>query len=215
MMMRIPIIALAFAMRVRARGPRLVSEWHARREVADASCPGSFEVALILMPAPSSHDSESGAATDIMSSRFGGIRTRKEQLSREHLELGGAAFSLESPPDPIRRSYLSLRQADLRSSDSCSVDFDRTVTQGQSAVRGWAGWRRERDSNPRWAFDPYTLSRGAPSTTRPSLRRGSDKGVGCAGAGRILARTLQGKGGRSGGFFKPLRGRGAAKWAGD
>src|SRR5690606_14938204 len=32
-------------------------------------------------------------------------------------------------------------------------------------------WRRERDSNPRWAFGPYTLSRGAPSTTRPSLRR--------------------------------------------
>ena len=31
-------------------------------------------------------------------------------------------------------------------------------------------WRRERDSNPRWAFDPYTLSRGAPSTSRPSLR---------------------------------------------
>jgi hypothetical protein len=31
-------------------------------------------------------------------------------------------------------------------------------------------WRRERDSNPRWAFDPYALSRGAPSTTRPSLR---------------------------------------------
>src|ERR1700722_927235 len=30
-------------------------------------------------------------------------------------------------------------------------------------------WRRERDSNPRRAFDPYTLSRGAPSTTRPSL----------------------------------------------
>src|SRR5262245_33502602 len=34
------------------------------------------------------------------------------------------------------------------------------------------GWRRERDSNPRRAFDPYTLSRGAPSTTRPSLRGG-------------------------------------------
>ena|GEM_PF-2442847 len=32
------------------------------------------------------------------------------------------------------------------------------------------GWRRERDSNPRRAFGPYTLSRGAPSTTRPSLR---------------------------------------------
>src|ERR1700692_2797474 len=31
-------------------------------------------------------------------------------------------------------------------------------------------WRRERDSTPRRAFSPYTLSRGAPSTTRPSLR---------------------------------------------
>ena len=31
------------------------------------------------------------------------------------------------------------------------------------------GWRRERDSNPRYAFGIYTLSRGAPSTTRPSL----------------------------------------------
>ena len=30
-------------------------------------------------------------------------------------------------------------------------------------------WRRRRDSNPRWAFDPYSLSRGAPSTTRPLL----------------------------------------------
>src|SRR5450631_461995 len=33
-------------------------------------------------------------------------------------------------------------------------------------------WRRGRDSNPRWAFDPYALSRGAPSTTRPPLRMG-------------------------------------------
>jgi len=38
-----------------------------------------------------------------------------------------------------------------------------------SANRG-KDWRRERDSNPRRAFDPYALSRGAPSTTRPSLR---------------------------------------------
>ena len=30
-------------------------------------------------------------------------------------------------------------------------------------------WRREWDSNPRWALDPYTLSRRAPSTARPSL----------------------------------------------
>lgn len=34
---------------------------------------------------------------------------------------------------------------------------------------GHSGWRRERDSNPR-GVAPYTLSRRAPSTTRPSLR---------------------------------------------
>ena len=33
-------------------------------------------------------------------------------------------------------------------------------------------WRRERDSNPRRAFNPYSLSRGALSTTQPSLRIG-------------------------------------------
>ena len=32
------------------------------------------------------------------------------------------------------------------------------------------GWRRGRDSNPRGPFGAYSLSRGAPSTTRPPLR---------------------------------------------
>src|ERR1700759_5246361 len=40
----------------------------------------------------------------------------------------------------------------------------------RNLLPGGKVWRRERDSNPRRAFDPYTLSRGAPSTTRPSLR---------------------------------------------
>ena len=31
-------------------------------------------------------------------------------------------------------------------------------------------WRRGRDSNPRYPFGVYSLSRGAPSTTRPPLR---------------------------------------------
>ena len=34
-------------------------------------------------------------------------------------------------------------------------------------------WRRERDSNPRYAINVYSLSRGALSTTQPSLRIGS------------------------------------------
>ena len=33
-----------------------------------------------------------------------------------------------------------------------------------------ARWRSGRDSNPRYAFDVYSLSRRAPSTTRPPLR---------------------------------------------
>src|SRR3984885_16333767 len=53
-----------------------------------------------------------------------------------------------------------------------------------------ADWRRGRDSNPRWAFDPYALSRGAPSTTRPPLRTGT-----CpfAERGMIPARSSPGK----------------------
>src|SRR5262249_23248142 len=34
----------------------------------------------------------------------------------------------------------------------------------------WTRWRSGRDSNPRYAFDVYSLSRRAPSTTRPPLR---------------------------------------------
>ena len=33
-----------------------------------------------------------------------------------------------------------------------------------------SAWRRGRDSNPRYAYHVYSLSRGAPSTTRPPLR---------------------------------------------
>ncbi len=35
----------------------------------------------------------------------------------------------------------------------------------------FSNWRRGRDSNPRWRFKPpYSLSRGAPSASRPPLR---------------------------------------------
>src|ERR1700704_3928005 len=63
-------------------------------------------------------------------------------------------------------------------------------------------WRRERDSNPRRAYDPYTLSRGAPSTTRPSLRALGNAGVSArrrlpgwpaCGAAMILKGPARGK----------------------
>ena len=48
-------------------------------------------------------------------------------------------------------------------------------------------WRRERDSNPRRAFNPYSLSRGALSTTQPSLRNSRFFE---SGAGSALTRGL-------------------------
>ena len=47
-------------------------------------------------------------------------------------------------------------------------------------------WRSGRDSNPRYAFDVYSLSRRAPSTTRPPLRMhwsGVASRAGAAGQG--------------------------------
>jgi hypothetical protein len=66
---------------------------------------------------------------------------------------------------------------------SIQLSYGRVFSNNRAAVRPpcpgrlpgrpVSDWRRERDSNPRWAFDPYALSRGAPSTTRPSLRGSS------------------------------------------
>src|SRR6186713_1114964 len=69
-------------------------------------------------------------------------------------------------------------------------------------------WRRERDSNPRRAFDPYTLSRGAPSTTRPSLRRPINLS---RQAGAVSTYHIGGKDDveRTGGFGGPVARRAA------
>ncbi len=53
------------------------------------------------------------------------------------------------------------------------------VRKGPLGPLCWV-WRRVRDSNPRWAFDPYSLSRGAPSTTRPTLRNARHRIRTCA-----------------------------------
>ena len=41
---------------------------------------------------------------------------------------------------------------------------------GQGTIKCWRRWRSRRDSNPRYGVTVYTLSRRAPSTTRPLLR---------------------------------------------
>ena len=79
-------------------------------------------------------------------------------------------------PEPIRLLVVawikSLRRIFSLARFSCGFHVDtRTVIYVDCGIAiSTCFWRRERDSNPRRAFDPYTLSRGAPSTTRPSLR---------------------------------------------
>ena len=46
-----------------------------------------------------------------------------------------------------------------------------TIIFGPSSRAQILLWRRERDSNPRRGISPYSLSRGALSTTQPSLRK--------------------------------------------
>ena len=83
----------------------------------------------------------------------------------------------------------SLRRIFSLARFSCGFHVDtRTVIYVHHGIAvSTCFWRRERDSNPRRAFDPYTLSRGAPSTTRPSLRGEENLSASatcCAGARR-------------------------------
>ncbi len=54
---------------------------------------------------------------------------------------------------------------------------DQSLRQIPKRPRHWRSlfgiWRRERDSNPRYAINVYTLSRRAPSATRTPLRNRS------------------------------------------
>jgi integrase len=81
---------------------------------------------------------------------------------------------------------------------------ERSQSVAKSLNKNEEDWRRERDSNPRRAYDPYTLSRGAPSTTRPPLRAlgnacvsaclaGGEPGWPACGAAMILKGPARGK----------------------
>ena len=105
--------------------------------------------------------------------RFGSSQSR-----RTHQKKG--AHRLVSPflfgaPGEIRTPDLLVRSQTLYPTELRAQKTVPTVILTIPAEQASPGqrklWRRERDSNPRWAFDPYALSRGAPSTTRPSLRR--------------------------------------------
>ncbi len=77
-----------------------------------------------------------------------------------------------------RRECREKRRTVLRSQRSPTTDraakwrgtapLSRECSAGKKVSQ--TGWRSGRDSNPRYAFGVYSLSRRAPSTTRPPLR---------------------------------------------
>ena len=67
----------------------------------------------------------------------------------------GAKYSLS-------RTWSNLRFSSLL----VSAPIKNASTREALLIR----WRRRRDSNPRYAINVYSLSRGAPSATRPLLR---------------------------------------------
>jgi hypothetical protein len=106
------------------------------------------------------------------SSKGGGLRRRDPALhtvSRDPRLRGGAELDSECMLSALRNacSVQSLSTVRYR-------EWRRTAplwAQSVSLVRRCkTAWRSGRDSNPRYAFDVYSLSRRAPSTTRPPLR---------------------------------------------
>jgi hypothetical protein len=115
-------------------------------------------------------------------------RTASELVSFHHRLPGDLLFVLISADIPhppckvpcsnpatekngLRRVGLGvLLGTEKRLDAKCPQEAGSSTEEPTSEEGAQTSWRRERDSNPRRAFDPYTLSRGAPSTTRPSLR---------------------------------------------
>jgi hypothetical protein len=65
-------------------------------------------------------------------------------------------------------SKLALRVCRTRQAPNQAARF---ANQKRDHEGPFFDWRRGRDSNPRWAINPYTLSRRAPSTARTPLRK--------------------------------------------
>jgi hypothetical protein len=84
----------------------------------------------------------------------------------------GAPGEIRTPGLLVRSQ--ALYPTELRAQKTDNKNSRRLQSKskrlGQSTRLLFLSWRRGRDSNPRRAFDPYALSRGAPSTTRPPLR---------------------------------------------
>ncbi len=90
----------------------------------------------------------------------------------EHVEgvcvEGQIAINITGPSEDIQAlNAHSFNAENFQLSPPRPQNFGNSGKTQQNQI---VKWRRERDSNPRYAFNVYSLSRGAPSATRPSLR---------------------------------------------
>src|SRR5579883_40529 len=98
------------------------------------------------------------------------------RTARERMRIEGGGYRRDHLRALAQRVEVADKEVRIMGSKGDLLRTLATASGVKSAANGVRSsvlkWRRERDSNPRRAFDPYTLSRGAPSTTRPSLRPG-------------------------------------------
>ena len=74
---------------------------------------------------------------------------------------------------PTRKFKVHIRKEfdPFISQDTCKITYNPSIRTGciELFIKVSENWRRVRDSNPRYPFGVYTLSRRAPSTTRTTL----------------------------------------------
>lgn len=100
---------------------------------------------------------------------------RFADVARQRIRIDGGGYRRDHLRAFAQRVEVGEAEVRIMGSKGELLRTLTAVSGGKSAGIGVPSlglkWRSGRDSNPRYAFDVYSLSRRAPSTTRPPLRR--------------------------------------------
>jgi site-specific DNA recombinase len=113
------------------------------------------------------------------SSRHAADVRRFASRARQRLRLDGGGYRRDHLRALAQRVEVAETEVRIMGSKSRLLQdalrrFRREIGVNSVPTQGLK-WRRGWDSNPREPFEPYSLSRGAPSTTRPPLRPARSK----------------------------------------
>ncbi len=90
---------------------------------------------------------------------------KKKGPTRGPFVFFGAPGEIRTPDRPVRSRVLYPAELRAHCLFAAGIPLGHVGRSYENRK-----WRRERDSNPRRGISPYSLSRGALSTTQPSLR---------------------------------------------